>query len=58
MSYIGRLWFKWVDDDTKPHYKIGDVPPLWKDEVQGYIDDKATREANEATKEREPSADI
>lgn len=39
MSAIGRLWYKWVSDDSKPH-TIDDVPEFWRDEVQQKLDEE------------------
>ena len=46
MSAIGRLWFKWVSDNTKP-YTIEDVPSFWRKEVEGLMQQKEAEEAEE-----------
>lgn len=46
MSAIARLWFKWVNDETKP-YTIDDVPVFWKEEVQVLIDEATTKKEGE-----------
>ena len=43
MSAIARLWFKWVNDETKP-YTIEDVPTPWKEEVQTLVDVEKKKE--------------
>ena len=46
MSAIGQLWFKWVSDPTKPH-TIDTVPSFWRKEVEGLMQQKETKEAEE-----------
>lgn len=51
MSAIARLWFKWINDPTKPH-TIDMVPSFWKEEVQQLIDEE------EAKNEEDSNQDI
>ena len=50
MSAIARLWFKWVNDETKP-YAIEDVPTPWKEEVQALVDAEEKKENEENHKD-------
>ncbi len=45
MGAIARLWFKWIQDITKPH-SFDDVPPLWRNQVKELMDEQKASEGN------------